>query len=176
VIRAGTLGLPLAIAIIGGMPEQYAPLVELYYRAADHAGHDRSQLAVSINSHGFIAGDSRQAINEAFPSFEQVMNKIGRERGWPPMTREQFEASRTLRGANFVGSPDEIIEKILFQHEIFGHQRLLLMLTVGTMSHDKVMHAIELLGTKVAPVVRDEIARRVSKGSGSSAEPGRGVT
>ena len=176
VIRAGTLGLPLAIAIIGGMPEQYAPLVELYYRAANHAGHDRSQLAVSINSHGFIADDSQQAINEAFPSFEQVMNKIGRERGWPPMTREQFEASRTLRGANFVGSPDEIIEKILFQHEIFGHQRLLLMLTVGTMSHDKVMHAIELLGTKVAPVVRDEIARRVSKGSGSSAEPGRGVT
>lgn len=176
VIRAGTLGLPLAIAIIGGIPEQYAPLVELYYRAANHAGHDRSQLAVSINSHGFIADDSQQAINEAFPSFEQVMNKIGRERGWPPMTREQFEASRTLRGANFVGSPDEIIEKILFQHEIFGHQRLLLMLTVGTMSHDKVMHAIELLGTKVAPVVRDEIARRVSKGSGSSAEPGRGVT
>jgi alkanesulfonate monooxygenase SsuD/methylene tetrahydromethanopterin reductase-like flavin-dependent oxidoreductase (luciferase family) len=175
VIRAGTLGLPLAIAIIGGMPEQYAPLVDLYYRAADHAGHDRSQLAVSINSHGFIAGDSRQAIDEAFPSFEQVMNKIGRERGWPPMTREQFEGSCSLRGANFVGSPDEIIEKILFQHEIFGHQRLLLMLTVGTMSHDRVMHAIELLGTKVAPVVRDEIARRVSKDSRPSTEPGRGA-
>jgi alkanesulfonate monooxygenase SsuD/methylene tetrahydromethanopterin reductase-like flavin-dependent oxidoreductase (luciferase family) len=90
------------------------------------------------------------------------MNKIGRERGWPPLTREQFEASRTLRGANFVGSPDEIIEKILFQHEIFNHQRLLLMLSVGTMAHDKVMRAIELLGTRVAPVVRAEIARRIA--------------
>jgi probable LLM family oxidoreductase len=162
VIRAGTLGLPLAIAIIGGMPEQFASLVDLYYRSADQAGHNRSQLAVSINSHGYIADSSQQASDESFPSFVQVMNKIGRERGWPPMTREQFEGSRTLRGANFIGSPDEIIEKILFQHEIFGHQRLLLMLSVGTMAHDKVMHAIELLGTKVAPVVRNEIARRGS--------------
>ena len=158
VIRAGTLGLPMALAIIGGMPEQYAPLVELYYRAADHAGHDRSRLAVSINSHGFIADNSQQASDESFPSFAQVMNKIGRERGWPPMSREQFEGSRTLRGANFIGSPDEIIEKILFQQEIFNHQRLLLQLSVGTMPHDKVMHAIELLGTQVAPVVREEIA------------------
>ena len=162
-IRAGTLGLPLAIAIIGGMPEQFAPLVDLYYRAADHAGHDRSQLAVSINSHGFIADNSQQASDESFPLFEQVMNKIGRERGWSPMTRDQFEGSRTLRGANFIGSPDEIIEKILYQHELFGHQRLLLMLSVGTMPHDKLIHAIELLGTKVAPVVRSEIARRDSK-------------
>jgi probable LLM family oxidoreductase len=158
VVRAGTLGLPMALAIIGGMPEQFAPLVELYYRAADHAGHDRSRLAVSINSHGFIADDSQRASDESFPSFAQVMNKIGRERGWPPMTREQFEGSRTVRGANFIGSPDEIIEKILFQHEIFNHQRLLLQLSVGTMPHGKVMHAIELLGTKVAPVVRKEIA------------------
>jgi probable LLM family oxidoreductase len=158
VVRAGTQGLPMALAIIGGMPEQFAPLVELYYRAADHAGHDRSRLAVSINSHGFIADDSQRASDESFPSFAQVMNKIGRERGWPPMTREQFEGSRTVRGANFIGSPDEIIEKILFQHEIFNHQRLLLQLSVGTMPHDKVMHAIELLGTKVAPVVREEIA------------------
>ncbi len=162
VIRAGTLGLPLAIAIIGGLPEQFVPLVELYYRAADHAGHDRSQLSVSINSHGFIADNARQAIDEAFPPFELIMNKIGRERGWPPMSRQQFEASCTLRGANFIGSPDEIIEKILFQHELFQHQRFLIQLSVGTMPHDKVMHAIELLGTKVAPVVRQEIARRTS--------------
>jgi alkanesulfonate monooxygenase SsuD/methylene tetrahydromethanopterin reductase-like flavin-dependent oxidoreductase (luciferase family) len=94
------------------------------------------------------------------------MNKIGRERGWPGMTREQFEASCTLRGANFIGSPDDIIEKILFQHELFGHDRLLLQLSVGTMAHDKVMRAIELLGTKVAPVVRSEIARRTAADSG----------
>jgi probable LLM family oxidoreductase len=162
VVRAGTLGLPLALAIIGGMPERFAPLVDLYYRAAQHAGHDPAQLQVSINSHGFIADTARQAIDESFPSVQMVMNRIGRERGWPPMTKEQYEASATLRGANFVGSPDEIIEKILFQHEIFGHDRLLLQLSVGTMPHQKIMHAIELLGTKVAPVVRTEIASRVA--------------
>lgn len=163
VARAGTLGLPLALAIIGGMPEQFASLTELYYRTADRAGHDRSQLGISINSHGYIAGDSQQAADEFFPSFQMVMNKIGRERGWPGMTREQFEGSRSLRGANFVGSPDEIIEKILFQHEIFGHQRFLLQMSIGTMPHEKVMRAIELLGTEVAPVVRKEIAQRASK-------------
>lgn len=162
VARAGRLGLPLALAIIGGMPEKFKPLVDLYYRSAQEAGQDKAQLAVSINSHGYIAEESRLAADEFYPSFAQVMNKIGRERGWPPLTREQFEASRTLRGANFVGSPDEIIEKILFQHEIFNHQRLLLMLSVGTMAHDKVMRAIELLGTRVAPVVRAEIARRIA--------------
>jgi len=162
VIRAATLGLPLAVAIIGGLPEQFGPLVDLYHRAANHAGHDPSRLSVSINSHGYIADDPKQARDEAFPPFELVMNKIGRERGWPPMTREQFDGSCTLRGANFVGSPEQVIEKILFQHEIFNHQRFLLQMSVGTMPHDKVMHAIELLGTKVAPVVRKEIARRTA--------------
>ena len=163
--RAALLGLPLAIAIIGGMPEKFAPLVKYYRNWVERAGQDPSELPVSINSHGFIADDSQQALDEAFPSFQLVMNKIGQERGWPPMTRNQFDASCDLRGANFVGSPDQIIEKILFQHELFDHQRLLLQLSIGTMPHDKVMHAIELLGTKVAPVVRDEIARRKSKKS-----------
>lgn len=162
VVRAGTLGLPLALAIIGGIPEQFAPLVELYHKAGEHAGHDPAQLRFSINSHGYIADDARQAIDESFPSFQLVMNKIGRERGWPPMTRQQFEASCTLHGANFIGSPDEIIEKILYQHELFGHHRLLLQLSIGTMPHEQVMHAIELLGTAVAPVVRNEIARRTA--------------
>lgn len=163
VMRAATLGLPMALAIIGGMPEQFTPLAELYYRTADRAGHDRSRLGLSINSHGYIASDSQQAADEFFPSFQMVMNKIGRERGWPEMTREQFEGSRSLHGANFVGSPDEIIEKILFQYEIFRHQRFLLQLSIGTMPHEKVMRAIELLGTEVAPVVRKEIAQRASK-------------
>ncbi|MCA9947000.1 MAG: LLM class flavin-dependent oxidoreductase [Anaerolineales bacterium] len=160
VVRAATLGLPLAIAIIGGLPEQFVPLVDLYNRAAAHAEHDRSKLSLSINSHGFIADNAQQARDEAFPPMAQVMNKIGRERGWPPMSRQQFDASCTLHGANFVGSPDEIIEKILFQHEMFNHDRFTLQLGVGTMPHDKMMHAIELLGTKVAPVVREEIGRR----------------
>ena len=165
VIRAGTLGLPLAVAIIGGLPEKFVPFVDLYRESVRRAGHDPSKLKVSINSHGYIADDSQQAMDESFPSFQLFMNKIGRERGWPPMTRDQFDASCSLRGANFIGSPDQIIEKILFQHELFGHQRLLLQLSIGTMPHAKVLHAIELLGTKVAPIVRDEIASRESNGT-----------
>ncbi len=160
VIRAGTLGLPLAIAIIGGMPEQFGQFVQLYWRAVEQAGHDPSKLSVSINSHGYIADNRQQAIEEAFPSFKQVMDKIGGERGWPPMSRHQFNASCDLRGANFIGSPNEVIEKILYQHSIFKHNRLLLQLSIGTMPHKQVMKAIELLGTKVAPVVREEVARR----------------
>ncbi len=165
--RAGALGLPLAIAIIGGRPEQFAPLADLYRRTAEHAGHERSELRLSINSHGYLHENSQQAVEESFPFFAMMMNKIGRERGWPPMTKEQFVASRGLHGANFIGSPDEIIEKILHQHAIFGHDRLLLMLTLGTMPHDKVMHAIELLGTKVAPVVRQEVAGSREQGAQS---------
>ena len=158
--RAGLLGLPLALAIIGGLPERFAGLTDLYRRAAGHAGHNPASLALSINSHGLIADDSATAAELAFPSYKQVMDKIGRERGWPPMTRAQFDQSRTLRGANFIGSPDEIIEKILFQHGIFGHQRLLLQFSVGTLPHADVMRSIELFGTRVAPAVREEIARR----------------
>lgn len=160
VVRAGMLGLPLAIAIIGGMPEQFGPLVQLYRQAAEESGHALADMPVGINSHGFIADDSKQAADDWYPSYAAVMTKIGRERGWSGTTRQQFEASRTLRGANFVGTPDQIIEKILFQHQIFGHQRMLLQLSVGTLPHAKVMHAIELFGTKVAPVVRAEIAQR----------------
>ena len=162
VVRAGTLGLPLAIAIIGGVPERFAPLAHLYRDAVQRAGHDPAALPISINSHGFIADNSQQAADDYFPSFAVVMNKIGRERGWAPITRQQFEASRTLRGADFVGAPEEIVEKILFQHAIFGHQRLLLQLGVGTIEHAKVMRAVELLGTLVAPVVRREIAQRTA--------------
>ncbi len=162
VVRAGRLGLPLAIAIIGGMPERFASLARLYRDAGRQAGHPPEQLKVSINSHGLLAEDSQQAADDYFPAYATVMNKIGRERGWGPVTRQQFEASRTLRGSEFVGTPDEMIEKILFQHELFGHQRLLLQLGVGTIAHDKMLRAIELLGTRVAPVVRREIQRRTA--------------
>jgi alkanesulfonate monooxygenase SsuD/methylene tetrahydromethanopterin reductase-like flavin-dependent oxidoreductase (luciferase family) len=159
----------MALAIIGGMPERFAPLFQLYREAAGQAGHDLSQLPLSLNSHGFISDTGQQAADDYYPSAVVVMNKIGRERGWPPATRQQMETSRQLRGSDFVGSPDEIIEKILFQHEIFGHQRLLLQLGIGTIDHAKVMHAIELYGTKVAPVVREEIAHRT--GSNTATEP-----
>jgi probable LLM family oxidoreductase len=166
VARAGRLGLPLALAIIGGVPERFAPLVELHRESARRAGHDPARLPVGINSHGYVAPTAREAVDDAFPPFAAMMNKIGRERGWPPMSREQFEASRTLRGANFVGSPEEVVEKILFQHEVFGHQRFLLQMSVGTLPHDKLMRSIELFGTKVAPVVRSEVARRTGAADG----------
>ena len=160
VVRAARLGLPLALAIIGGMPERFAPMAELYRHAAAQAGRDPATLPMSINAHAHIAEDGERAVDEAFPYFAQVMNKIGRERGWPPMSRRQFEASCGPQGANFVGSPEQIVEKILFHHAIFGHQRVLLMPSIGTMPHDKVMRAVELLGTEVAPAVRAEVARR----------------
>jgi alkanesulfonate monooxygenase SsuD/methylene tetrahydromethanopterin reductase-like flavin-dependent oxidoreductase (luciferase family) len=152
----------MALAIIGGMPERFAPLAQLYRHVATEHKHDPAKMALSINSHGFIADTREEAIDVSFPGVQLTMNKIGRERGWPPMRREQYEASAQLRGSNFVGSPDDIIEKLLFQHSIFNHQRFTLQLTVATMPHDKVMRAIELLGTKVAPVVRQEIAQRIA--------------
>ncbi|MEX0930039.1 MAG: LLM class flavin-dependent oxidoreductase [Balneolales bacterium] len=151
-VRAGSLGLPMALAIIGGQPRQFLPMVELYRKSAERHGH--KDLPLGINSHGYIADTTDQAIEDAYPAFAVTMNRIGRERGWPPLTRAQFEASRTLQGANFVGTPEEITEKILYQHNIFGHDRFLLQFSVGTMSHDKIMRSIELLGTRVAPAVR----------------------
>ncbi|HSH05896.1 MAG TPA: LLM class flavin-dependent oxidoreductase [Anaerolineae bacterium] len=160
VARAANLGLPLAIAIIGGQPAQFAPLVQLYRHTAALAGHDPTTLPVSINSHGHLAATNQQAQDEAIPYFQAMMNNIGQERGWPPITRPQMEQSVSLQGANFIGSPDQIIEKILYQHQLFHHDRFLLQLSLGTMPHEQILHAIELLGTKVAPVVRQEIATR----------------
>jgi probable LLM family oxidoreductase len=154
-IRAGALGLPMALAIIGGRAEQFVPFAELHRRAALQADHEAQPL--SINSHGYIAETSQQAVEESFPPFAAMMNKIGLERGWRPMTRQDYDASRTLRGANFVGSPQEVIEKILYQHELFGHQRFLIQFTVGSIAHDKVMRSIELFGTEVAPAIRAEL-------------------
>jgi probable LLM family oxidoreductase len=155
--RAGALGLPLALGIIGGLPERFAPLAQLHRRAAAEAGHEPPRL--SINSHGFIADTSQQAADDAYPAFATMMDRIGRERGWPPMSRRDFDLTTHVRGANFVGSPQQVVEKILFQHEIFGHDRCLLQMTVGTLPHDKVMRSIELFGTEVAPAVRKELER-----------------
>ena len=115
---------------------------------------------MSINSHGLIGDDSRQVADDAYAAYSYVMAKIGRERGWPPPSREQFEAERGPRGANLVGTPDEVAAKILYEHELFGLDRFLIQMSVGTLPHDKVLRAIELFGTKVAPLVRREIERR----------------
>ena len=157
VMRAGTLGLPLALAIIGGSPERFVPLVQLYRESARRAGHDPASLQLGINSHGFIADDAAQAAEDAFPPYFDVMGRIGRERGWPPPTRAQFDAERSPRGALLIGDPQAVIDKILFEHELFGNTRFLIQFSVGTMPHDKMMRAIELYGTEVAPVVRREV-------------------
>ncbi len=159
-IRAGKYGLPMAIAIIGGLPERFKYFSDLYRSTAQKLNH---QPKLSINSHGFIAETSQEAIEISFPAIKSQMDKLGQERGWPPMTYEQFLFSCSLKGANFVGSPNQIIEKILYQYEIFQHDRFLLKFTVGTLPHDKVLKAIELFGDKVAPVVRKEIAKNLEQ-------------
>jgi probable LLM family oxidoreductase len=154
-IRTGRLGLPMALAIIGGEPARFKPFAELHAAAAAEAG--APPPALSINSHGFVAPTSQAAADLAFPPFARMMDRIGRERGWQPMTRAAFEASRRPEGANFVGSPAEVAEKILAQHAIFNHDRFLIQFSVGTLPHADVMRSIELFGTEVAPLVRREL-------------------
>src|SRR5690606_21732779 len=162
-VRAGKLGLPLAVAIIGGMPENFVPFVNLYRESAQQAGHDH--LQISINSHVYVAETSQQAGDELYAPYSAMMNKIGRERGWPPMAREHFEGGRSPRGALLVGSPQQVIDKILFEYELFGNTRFLAQMSMGTLDHQKVMRSIELFGDKVAPAVRKatkEVSQPVS--------------
>lgn len=171
VVRAATLGLPLALGIIGGSPEQFVPLVELYRESARRAGHDPATLPVSINSHGFVADSSREAADEAFPPYAATMGRIGRERGWPPPSRARFDAEISPRGAVLVGDPQEVTEKILREHELFGNQRFLLQMSVGTMPHRKLMRSIELYGTVVAPAVRRALGSGASGAAATVAAP-----
>ena len=156
VARAGLLGLPLAIAIIGGPWARFEPFVELHRRAIEKGEHEAQPVA--INSIGYVADTTQKAADEFFGPFATVFTRIGRERGWGPTTRPQYEALRRPEGALLVGSPQEVTEKILAQHERFGHQRFLLQMSLGTLPHDKVMRAIELFGTQVAPAVRAAVA------------------
>jgi len=169
--RAGLLGLPLMLAIIGGTPARFAPLVELYRDAvrrgeAARQGEparpndtaDRSGPAVGINSHTYVAERSQQAADEYFPAYSRMMNRIGRERGWPPITRQQFDFGCGPDGHLLVGSPQQVAEKILAEHELFHHDRFLAQISVGTLPHAQAMRACELFGTEVAPVVREALA------------------
>jgi probable LLM family oxidoreductase len=153
-VRAGTLGIPMALAIIGGMPERFVPFVDLYRRTYKTSGHDMTDFQLGINSHLYIADDSQQAANEFFPTYADMMSRIGRERGWPPTTRHQFDAMRGNKGSLLVGSPQEVTDKILYEHELFGHTRFLAQMSVGTLPHKQMMRSIELYGTKVVPAIR----------------------
>jgi probable LLM family oxidoreductase len=158
VARAGMLGLPLMIAIIGGAPARFAPLVELYREAARRAEADTAQLAVGINSHMYIADSAQRAGDEFFGPYSQMMNRIGRERGWPPMSRAQFDAGCRPDGHLLVGTPPQVAEKILAHQELFQHDRFLGHISVGVLPHEKALRATELFATEVAPLVRERLA------------------
>lgn len=159
VVRAATKGLPMALAIIGGMPERFVPFVDLYRESWSTAGHDPNKIELAVHSHGYIADDSQKAADEFWGPYAHVMTNLGRERGWPPMSRAHYENMREPRGALLVGSPQQVIDKILFNHELFGITRFLLHISVGTLPHAQVMRAIELLGTVVAPAVRKALGK-----------------
>ena len=166
VVRAAALGIPMALAIIGGSPERYVGFTDLYREAWQKAGRDLATLQLSINSHGFIADTTAQAAELAFHPFMQQMGKIGRERGWPPPTRHQYDAERSPRGAVLIGDPQAVIDKILWEHELFGMTRFTIQMSVGSMPHREMLRAIELYGTVVAPAVRKAV------GSGAGAAVG----
>jgi len=159
VARAGALGLPLAIAIIGGSPARFRPLADLHRESAREAGH-REDIPIGINVHGYVAETSARAAAEFYRPFAHVMTQLGRERGWSPMTEGQYEAMRSPMGALAVGDPAEVAERILAIHRIFGNRRFLMQMSVGTMPHADVMRSIALYATEVAPIVRAEVARR----------------
>lgn len=157
-VRAASKGLPMAIAIIGGMPNRFVPFTNLYRDAWAKAGRPMDQIQLAINSHGFIGEDSQTAANDFWKPYAYLMSKIGAERGWPPMSRDHYEAMREPHGSLLVGSPQQVIDKILYEYELFGNTRFLLHISVGTLPHDKVLKSIELLGTVVAPAVRKAVA------------------
>lgn len=158
-VRAGVLGLPLVLAIIGGRPLQFEPIVQLYKRAAAQAGHDISKLAVASHSHGFVAEDSQIAADKFFPSTQQAMNVLGRERGWGYYDRSSFDAARSFEGALYVGDPETVAQKIIHLRKNVGITRFMLHVPVGSMPHADVLKSIELLGTEVAPRVRAEVSK-----------------
>jgi probable LLM family oxidoreductase len=168
VIRAGTLGLPLTIAIIGGPYERFAPLVELYREAFAAAGHDSAESKVAINTHAFVARKPIEADSAFAEPYLAMMNRIGRERGWPPSGRREYEALRSPTGALAVGSPDQVAEKIVAEHALFGHQRYIAQMSVGAVTHSDVMRSMELFGSEVAPLVQAELARAAPRAAAAT--------
>jgi probable LLM family oxidoreductase len=155
--RAGTLGLPLMVAIIGGETHRFRPLIDLYRKAGEKAGHAPEKLKVGLHSLGYVADTSEEAVNNYYPGYAETFTRIGKERGWPPVTRPHFDSQTGPKGALVVGSPEEVAEKIL-RHSIAlgGISRFTFQMDNAGLSHEKLMHAIKLIGTKVAPLVNAE--------------------
>ena len=163
-VRAATLGLPLMLAIIGGMPEQFVPFINLYKETARKSGQDMSRLQFGVNNHVYVGEDSQKAGDEFYPYYATMMNRVGRDRGWPPLSRQQFDYSRSPKGALMVGSVQQVIDKILYEYELFGNTRFFAQASVGNVPHKMTMKSIELFGTKVAPVIRKEAASTINPG------------
>jgi len=155
--RAGKLNLPMIIAILGGPPNQFVPFANLYRETAREAGHDVSKLQLGISTHFYVTDNGQQAADEYYPNYEKVFTRLGRERGWPPMNRPQYEQLRS-NGPLTIGSVQQAIDKILMLHGLFGNTRYVAQFMMGDLEHSKTLHAIELFGTQVAPAVRKAIA------------------
>ena len=157
-VRAGELGLPLMVAIIGGETHRFRPLIDLYREAGERAGHPPDRLKVGVHSLGYVAATTPEAADDFFPGYARAFTDIGKERGWPAVTRSGFDAQRGPRGALLVGSPDEVVEKIIRHSEALGGvSRFTFQMNAASLPHAKLMRAIELLGTQVAPVLRKEL-------------------
>ena len=154
VVRAAGHGLPMALAIIGGSPAGFVPFTDLYRQVYKQKGFLADAIQIGINSHVFVGDTSKIARDEFYPPYAEMMAHIGKERGWSRLSRPDFELSTGKEGALLVGSPQEVTEKILYEFELFGNTRFLAQMSLGAMSHSKILHAIELLGTKVAPEIR----------------------
>jgi probable LLM family oxidoreductase len=154
-VRAGLLGLPLMVAIIGGETRSFKPLIDLYRQAGKEAGHLPNQLKVGVHSLGYVAETTKEAADDFFPGYRHTFNEIGKERGWPPVTRMDFDAQRGPEGALLIGDPNEVVEKIKRHNKILGGiSRITFMMNPASLPHDKLMRAIELIGTHVAPALR----------------------
>jgi probable LLM family oxidoreductase len=156
--RAGTLGLPLMVAIIGGETHRFRSLIDLYWEAGRRAGHSLDRLKVGVHSLGYVAATTQEAADDFYPGYARAFTDIGKERGWPPATRAGFDAQRGPRGALLIGGPDEVAEKIIRHSEALGGvSRFTFQMNAASLPHAKLMQAIELLGTQVAPALRKEL-------------------
>ncbi len=157
--RAGALGLPLMVAIIGGTPAHFRPLVDLYREAGRRAGHPAAGLRVGVHAFGYAAGTDAAAADEFYPGYAADMNRIGRERGWPPMTRVRFDALLGPGGALAVGGPETVAAKVAeYDAALGGIDRFQFQMSVARLPHERMLRAIELIGTRVAPLVRRSTA------------------